>query len=148
MFDANWELINGDDAHAIEVLNQASQVNLIEALLRYLSHHDQTPGAGCGLHPNQSVLRELHRTGTLLLLQQPGFYRLGNVFVLRRDGDRYDPPDHQLVPTLMNEFEEDLAGRWADSSAVSLAAFSLWRINWIHPFKNGNGRTARAFAYT
>ena len=24
---------------------------------------------------------------------------------------------------------------------------SLWRLNWIHPFINGNGRTARAACY-
>jgi Fic family protein len=28
-----------------------------------------------------------------------------------------------------------------------LAAFALWRLNWIHPFIEGNGRTARAACY-
>ncbi len=28
-----------------------------------------------------------------------------------------------------------------------LAAFTLWRLNWIHPFVEGNGRTARAACY-
>jgi Fic family protein len=27
------------------------------------------------------------------------------------------------------------------------AAYILWRLNWIHPFAEGNGRTARAVAY-
>ena len=27
------------------------------------------------------------------------------------------------------------------------AGYALWRINWIHPFDDGNGRTARAVAY-
>jgi Fic family protein len=30
---------------------------------------------------------------------------------------------------------------------LDAAAFALRRINWIHPFKNGNGRTARSFSY-
>jgi len=30
---------------------------------------------------------------------------------------------------------------------VYLAAWALWRLNYIHPFINGNGRTARAVAY-
>jgi Fic family protein len=30
---------------------------------------------------------------------------------------------------------------------TTLAAFTLWRINWIHPFIEGNGRTARAACY-
>ena len=28
-----------------------------------------------------------------------------------------------------------------------LAAYVLWRLNWIHPFVEGNGRTARAACY-
>ena len=36
---------------------------------------------------------------------------------------------------------------WDQSDAVTLAAFALWRLNWIHPFVNGNGRTARAVCY-
>lgn len=36
---------------------------------------------------------------------------------------------------------------WKDSSAVHLCAYVLWKLNWIHPFSDGNGRTARAIAY-
>lgn len=32
-------------------------------------------------------------------------------------------------------------------TAVHLAAYVLWRLNWIHPFADGNGRTARAVSY-
>ena len=28
-----------------------------------------------------------------------------------------------------------------------LPAYALWRMNWIHPFVEGNGRTARAACY-
>jgi Fic family protein len=34
-----------------------------------------------------------------------------------------------------------------DKSAVHLAAYVLWKMNWIHPFADGNGRTARAASY-
>ena len=30
---------------------------------------------------------------------------------------------------------------------TELAAFALWKMNWIHPFVEGNGRTARAACY-
>jgi Fic family protein len=30
---------------------------------------------------------------------------------------------------------------------IHLTAYVLWRLNWIHPFTDGNGRTARAVAY-
>lgn len=36
---------------------------------------------------------------------------------------------------------------WANKTAVHLAAYVLWKMNWIHPFADGNGRTARAVSY-
>ena len=36
---------------------------------------------------------------------------------------------------------------WQSTDPVELAANALWRINHIHPFINGNGRTARAVCY-
>jgi Fic family protein len=36
---------------------------------------------------------------------------------------------------------------WQDASAIHLAAYLLWRLNWIHPFADGNGRTARVISY-
>lgn len=29
----------------------------------------------------------------------------------------------------------------------AFAAYVLWKMNWIHPFSDGNGRTARAISY-
>lgn len=147
MFDNNWDLINGEDAHGIEVLNQSSVANLIEALVRYLQHHDKTPSHGCEICPRQDILCELHRTGTLLLLQAPGQYRTTEVQVRRRDLTIYYPPAQDRVPTEMAAFEEEVVRLWPAADYVSIAAYALWRINWVHPFKNGNGRTARAFAY-
>jgi hypothetical protein len=147
MFDNNWELINGEDAHAIEVLNQSSVANLIEAINRFLQHHDQTPGDACGICPDQSILREFHRTGTLLLLKQPGVYRDCEVRVGRRDAKIFLPPPQADVANHMAAFEADMKAMWSAATYIEVAAYALWRINWIHPFKNGNGRTARAFAY-
>lgn len=31
--------------------------------------------------------------------------------------------------------------------AIHLAAYLMWRLNWIHPFRDGNGRTSRAISY-
>lgn len=33
------------------------------------------------------------------------------------------------------------------SEALHLCAYVMWRLNWIHPFTDGNGRTSRALAY-
>lgn len=59
----------------------------------------------------------------------------------------YTPPPAQKVPTLMDQFFLELQKKWSSSTELDICAYVLWRINWIHPFKNGNGRTARAFAY-
>ena len=47
----------------------------------------------------------------------------------------------------MNDFVNDVNRRWAESDPFLLAAFCLWRLNYIHPFINGNGRVARALCY-
>lgn len=56
----------------------------------------------------------------------------------------FKPPPHYQVPSLMQMFTNDVNRRWENADPVSLAAFVLWKLNHIHPFINGNGRTARA----
>jgi Fic family protein len=41
---------------------------------------------------------------------------------------------------------EYLNTKW-DAPPIHLAAYTMWRVNWIHPFFGGNGRTARALSY-
>jgi Fic family protein len=36
---------------------------------------------------------------------------------------------------------------WASATPVHLAAYLMWRLNWIHPFVDGNGRTSRIISY-
>lgn len=36
---------------------------------------------------------------------------------------------------------------WTKKNPIQLAAYVLWRMNWIHPFVDGNGRTARVVSY-
>lgn len=36
---------------------------------------------------------------------------------------------------------------WNSKSPIHLAAYLMWRVNWIHPFAGGNGRTSRAVSY-
>ena len=48
----------------------------------------------------------------------------------------------------MSELVDDLLDEWeSKDSAITLACDALWGINSIHPFVNGNGRTARAVCY-
>jgi Fic family protein len=36
---------------------------------------------------------------------------------------------------------------WQESTPIHLAAYLMWRLNWIHPFADGNGRTSRIISY-
>ena len=147
MLDSNWELINGPPAHHIEQLNAANTINVLEALVTYLIHFNQ-PNA-LPWAPNEMALRELHRCGTLFLLEKPGEYRDVPVQVANAQTGHvvYQASPSGDVPKLMAEFFEELTTIWRGGDALDAAAFALWRINWVHPFKNGNGRTACAFCY-
>jgi Fic family protein len=61
--------------------------------------------------------------------------------------DDFIPPPHYEVPALMSMFIDEVNRNWESADPVVLAAFILWRLNHIHPFVNGNGRTARVTCY-
>lgn len=57
------------------------------------------------------------------------------------------PPHFRDVPELMDRFLSTIHENWFLWTPTELAAYGLWRLNWIHPFIEGNGRTARAVCY-
>lgn len=57
------------------------------------------------------------------------------------------PPEHARIQRWMDDFLMELERTWQGNDAAILGAYALWAINHIHPFVNGNGRTARAFSY-
>lgn len=61
---------------------------------------------------------------------------------------RITPPPFEKVPDLIDQFISVIHENWdINKHPTELAAFALWRLNWIHPFIEGNGRTARAACY-
>jgi Fic family protein len=57
------------------------------------------------------------------------------------------PPHFKEVPRLMDRFISTIHENWFNWTATEIAAYGLRRLNWIHPFIEGNGRTARATCY-
>jgi Fic family protein len=57
------------------------------------------------------------------------------------------PPHFRDVPELMDRFISFIHENWYVLTPTQLAAYGLWRMLWIHPFIEGNGRTARAICY-
>ena len=75
----------------------------------------------------------------------PGQWRPGSVYVTDREtGDlAYEAPDVELVDPLVRELMAYLDTR-SHRSAVIAAAMAHLNLTMIHPFKDGNGRMARA----
>ncbi|MBB5051316.1 fido (protein-threonine AMPylation protein) [Afipia massiliensis] len=65
---------------------------------------------------------------------------------IKISGSKHEPPDPTQVPIFIEDFCEYINEN-SQKSAVHLAAYALWRLNWIHPFADGNGRTARIVSY-
>lgn len=61
--------------------------------------------------------------------------------------DNYNAPEHYRVHSLMDNFVNVVNSSWHQADAIELASYVLWRLCAIHPFINGNGRTARAACY-
>lgn len=58
------------------------------------------------------------------------------------------PPHYRDVNNLMDQFISVIHENWdVIDHPTWLPAYALWRMNWIHPFIEGNGRTARAACY-
>lgn len=47
----------------------------------------------------------------------------------------------------MDDFVNEINRYWELNDEVLTAAYVLWKLNWIHPFINGNGRTARVTCF-
>ena len=101
----------------------------------------------------QTIL-ELHRLVTKNILEKDkcGHFRKSKVFVVSRRGNKivkvsYTGPDAKQVPELVKSL-----AAWLDKAdkenicPVIAAAFAHSEIAAIHPFADGNGRTARLLA--
>lgn len=96
--------------------------------------------------PDAQALKSMH----FMLLEHdlsksPGRYRPGTVYVQdERTGTTvYEGPDSALVPDLVETLTTSLDDRWSDDALVR-AAMAHLNLTMIHPFRDGNGRMARA----
>jgi Fic family protein len=60
---------------------------------------------------------------------------------------KHETAHHLDIADLMAEMCHYVNSNWKERSALYLAAYVMWRLNWIHPFADGNGRTARTLSY-
>lgn len=95
---------------------------------------------------NPQVIKSIH----FMLLNYdmtklPGQWRSGDIFVIHEPtGERvYEGPDAQLVPGLVDELIQQLRGS-TEIDPIIRGSMAHLNLTMIHPFKDGNGRMARA----
>lgn len=134
-----FELVREDEQHpAYRQLSAASalrQLGFLESIIKVaLDYNWHLVSTG--------LIKALNHQAIACLHAHAGQYRPCEVQV-----GEYHPPAAFRVPELMNDMVNNINRGWDSRDPLSLAAYVLWRINWIHPFVNGNGRTARALCY-
>jgi Fic family protein len=89
-----------------------------------------------------SMILQLHHAALEGLHPLAGTYRNTPV---RIGGSGHMPPDAPFVAEEIEHMCDYVNDNW-ERSALHLAAYVMWKLNWIHPFSDGNGRTARMVA--
>ncbi|MGH8499106.1 MAG: Fic family protein [Methylococcales bacterium] len=133
-----YDITNSEDNpiyKALEQSNLSRQYDFLRSIV------EASIGMNC-LFLSTYIIKALHFHAITCLHPCAGEYRPCPVLV----GD-FRPPEHYLVGSMMDDFVNQVNIIWERADPVELAAFVLWKLNFIHPFINGNGRTARAISY-
>jgi Fic family protein len=139
-----FELVNRED-HPVYQKLQIANGNRHYSFLRSIVEASLEMGKP---FLSQHVLKALNFHAITCLHTNPGEYRPCPVYVKDVAGNIiYTPPEHYRVSALMDDFVNSINRSWDATDDVVLATYVLWRVNSIHPFINGNGRTARAACY-
>lgn len=91
-----------------------------------------------------SLVLSLQREALQGLSAYAGLFRPGDVEIQH---SKHNPPGAHLVAELVEDLCEYVNDNWDDASPIHLAAYVMWRLNWIHPFADGNGRTSRILSF-
>ncbi|MCC2102799.1 MAG: Fic family protein [Hyphomicrobiales bacterium] len=105
---------------------------------------DQWLHGGAGFRLRFTHLLTLNRIVLEGISKLAGTFRPG---LIRISNSEHQPPEPTQVPLLIEDFCDYINEAFRTKSALHVAAYALWRLNWIHPFTDGNGRTARVVSY-
>lgn len=132
-------LITDPDAKAkAEARNALRQFDMVSQMINEWLRGDRQ----FRLRP--SMVLGLHRAALEGISAYAGNFRPAGVDI---KGSQHQPPGAHLVAELVEEMCEYVNAHWEDRTALHLSAYVMWKLNWIHPFSDGNGRTSRALAY-
>lgn len=91
-----------------------------------------------------STINKLNRYAVDGMIANPGALRTADIEIL---GSGHEPPGWKEVPELMEQLCDYVNDNWRAKTPLHLSAYVMWRVNWIHPYADGNGRTSRAASY-
>jgi Fic family protein len=91
-----------------------------------------------------AIIQNLHNIAISNIYICAGKFRTKPVEIRGTD---HLPPDTSQIPDLIQQMCRYVNENWEVASPIHLAAYIMWRLNWIHPFSGGNGRTSRAVSY-
>ena len=132
------ELVTDPDARAArEARNGLRQFDRVIEMVEYFLHPDRP------FRLRGSQLLTLHRDALDGISSYAGNFRPAAIAI---GGSKHQPVGAHQVPEAVEELCDYVNENWA-KSAIHLAAYCLWRLNWIHPFTDGNGRTSRALSF-
>ncbi|MEA3050457.1 MAG: hypothetical protein QOG84_2293 [Sphingomonadales bacterium] len=147
------EGINADLSEAVAIIDDERPESLEEETIRALqgyriamtyiirSHEDPH------MQINTQFIRSLHfMMLNYDMTKLPGQWRNGPVFVVHEPtGDTvYEAPSDADVPELMQELVDQINSACDVESSTVLGAMAHLNLAMVHPFKDGNGRMARA----
>jgi Fic family protein len=89
-------------------------------------------------------LLSLNHFAVVNLTPRPGQLRNDHVHIRNSP---HEPPVEWLARELFFKMPGEISADWNAADPIELAARVLWRLSWIHPFEEGNGRTSRAACY-
>lgn len=142
-----------DLAEAIEIVDEERPDTLEEETTRALQNYRVAMTYVISIHndPQTQINAQLLRSLHFMMLnydmtKAPGQWRHGDIRVVR-DADQevvYEAPDASLVPGLMEELAVQIGTTSGGMSSTVLGAMAHLNLVMIHPFRDGNGRMARA----
>jgi Fic family protein len=91
-----------------------------------------------------SLIQQLQSVAVQGIESYPGEWRMGPAKITK---SKHIPPEAHLVGFLVQEMCDYVNDNWHEKTAFHLSSYVMWRLNWIHPFSDGNGRTSRTAAY-
>lgn len=91
-----------------------------------------------------SLVLALQREALRGISAYAGNFRPSGVAI---EGSKHEPVGAHLVPELVEDMCDYVNDNWEKATPIHLAAYIMWRLNWIHPFSDGNGRTSRTLSY-